>query len=400
MKLLLVSLFYEYRFGGAEMVARTLREIWEQQLDWRVDVLCYEGGGHPEAGGGVRRIPRARLWRGRAEAFKRACLFLSHGAWDASLEERALPLWPSPQDYDLVCCADVNALPLSLRLARRWQRPLVGYLQEGLPRRLAPGQANGLVRLILNGLLARRERAWQHALRECRAVACVSDFIRERGQQFAGGGARWLTAFPPAEPYVLNPSPGESPVAPPQGSVLFIGRLSMEKGLHLVLQAWRRMPPQATLTLAGLGGPLQRAAQAAARADRRITLLAPLPHAQVPALMARHQVVCCPSLVEESFGRTALEARAARRSVVVTDRGALPEVMAGYPLTWMLRAGAPPEMLAEELGASLGRALAGHRELTGAEVAQEQRALERFGAASVARQWAELAATLPRASIS
>ena len=395
MNVLLTSLFYEYRFGGAEMVAHTLRQSFAERLGWRVDVLCYDGGTETDVAGNVFRIPRAGIWQGRDEQFKRACLFLGHRRWDQSLEQRALDLPLAGKSYDWICCADVNALPLSQRLAQRWNKPLMSYLQEALPRRLAKGQALWPVRAMLNAMLARREKVWQRALRDCRAVACVSDFIRERGRRFAGDG-QWNTIYPPAEEYVLQPPTAPPPNGNAAPSLLFIGRLSQEKGLHLLLQAWSRLPRETTLTIVGLGGPLGAAVERAARADARITVLPAVPHREVPALMARHQVVCCPSVVEESFGRTALEGRAAQRCVVVTDRGALPEVVAGYPLAWTVPASQPHDAFVTALATALSGAIAERRALSAAEVERERAALSRFGAAAVAAQFGEMAAVVTR----
>jgi glycosyltransferase involved in cell wall biosynthesis len=63
----------------------------------------------------------------------------------------------------------------------------------------------------------------------------------------------------------------------------------------------------------------------------RVRLLRGLPVATLAALMARADVFCLPSLFE-GFGLPALEAMACGTPVVVSDRGALPEVVGGAGL--------------------------------------------------------------------
>jgi glycosyltransferase involved in cell wall biosynthesis len=60
----------------------------------------------------------------------------------------------------------------------------------------------------------------------------------------------------------------------------------------------------------------------------RVAWLGHVGDAELAALMAEADAFCLPSLIE-SFGLTALEAMACGAPVVVSDRGALPEVVAG-----------------------------------------------------------------------
>jgi glycosyltransferase involved in cell wall biosynthesis len=61
------------------------------------------------------------------------------------------------------------------------------------------------------------------------------------------------------------PAPGELP----GDAFLYVGRLSEEKGVRVLLEAWRRVPGDAALRIIG-DGPLRPAVEAAARGDPRI----------------------------------------------------------------------------------------------------------------------------------
>jgi glycosyltransferase involved in cell wall biosynthesis len=71
---------------------------------------------------------------------------------------------------------------------------------------------------------------------------------------------------------------------------------------------------------------VMRAAVAPLSDGRAVVHLTGLENAQLAAVMAGASAFCLPSLME-GFGLTALEAMACGTPVVVSDRGALPEVV-------------------------------------------------------------------------
>jgi glycosyltransferase involved in cell wall biosynthesis len=106
---------------------------------------------------------------------------------------------------------------------------------------------------------------------------------------------------------------------------LMVGRLSAEKGVELVLDAWSRHPDGAlgTLRIAG-DGPLAElvTARAAVRSD--IDFLGRLEPAGVMAAMRHSAVVVVPSVWDEVCPMVAIEALANGRPVLGTRRGGLP----------------------------------------------------------------------------
>jgi len=337
MKLLLVSFFYEHDHGGAEMVAREARRLMTDSLGWEVDVLCLTGG--PDRGAGIHRIPPPVWWPG-SRWYKHAVLFLQNPALDRWLLPAARRAGIRVSQYDAIFCVDMNAIVLAHQLAQAARKPLYTWCQEVVPKRIDELSTRTNLAPLLNRLLAHRDGPWRDALAASRRVASVSDFITRRTRQYtrvSQGTGRFITLYPPVEECFLNTEPPAAEKnAPPK--VLFYGRLSTEKGIDLLLRAWRRLNPNATLTILGMDGPLRAEVEDTAAAREDIHLLPTAPLAEIPAHIAAHDIVCCPSRVEESLCRTALEARWLGRTLLTTQSGAIPEVIAGYPLAQTINA--------------------------------------------------------------
>jgi glycosyltransferase involved in cell wall biosynthesis len=121
--------------------------------------------------------------------------------------------------------------------------------------------------------------------------------------------------------------PGSPPPAPPGSrTFLYAGRLSHDKGVPLLLDAWRRAGVAASLELAG-DGPAADEVRAAAASDPRITWLGQLSPSALADRLAGARAVVVPSLWDEPFGRVAAEALAYGRPVITTGRGALAEIV-------------------------------------------------------------------------
>jgi glycosyltransferase involved in cell wall biosynthesis len=142
-----------------------------------------------------------------------------------------------------------------------------------------------------------------------------------------------LERFHPADraPGTAGPKPG--PVR-----VVCHGRIDPNKGFHLAVDAvgrLRREGRDVTLTVAGAVQVWHLSqAEATAYGDRLIadleaaggTYLGRLDPSDVPALLRQHDIACVPSLAEEPFSLSALEAMASGCALVASRRGGLPEV--------------------------------------------------------------------------
>jgi glycosyltransferase involved in cell wall biosynthesis len=116
----------------------------------------------------------------------------------------------------------------------------------------------------------------------------------------------------------LNSEPGDG-----EGSfALFAGRLTPEKGIQTLLDAWQELGSDLPLMIAG-DGPL--AAQVAAAAERRANIewLGWRPVEEVHALAGRAKFVVVPSVWYEGFNRILLEAFAKGTPVIGSRLGSM-----------------------------------------------------------------------------
>ena len=132
----------------------------------------------------------------------------------------------------------------------------------------------------------------------------------------------------------VHPDPGASNAH--DDYVAFAGRLSPEKGITTLLEAWRRDQSLPCLKIAG-DGPLTAEVTKAAAADSRIEFVGHLPEPDVYKMFGRARAVIVPSLWYETFGRTIAEAFAVGTPVVASRLGAMAELVAdgctGYHFT-------------------------------------------------------------------
>lgn len=106
------------------------------------------------------------------------------------------------------------------------------------------------------------------------------------------------------------------------GFALFVGRLSTEKGIEVLLQAWRQMAGQVELKIVG-NGPLLDVVEEATRENLGITYLGSKPHDQVLELMQQAAFLVMPSICYENFPLTIAEAYACGLPVIASDLGAM-----------------------------------------------------------------------------
>jgi glycosyltransferase involved in cell wall biosynthesis len=110
-------------------------------------------------------------------------------------------------------------------------------------------------------------------------------------------------------------------------NALFVGRLSPEKGIQTLLQAWRTLPEN-KLIIAG-DGPLSYETQRLVNQNntKNILLLGRQPHVEVSRFMNRARLLVCPSECYENFPMTLVEAFASSLPVIASRLGAMAEIV-------------------------------------------------------------------------
>jgi len=129
----------------------------------------------------------------------------------------------------------------------------------------------------------------------------------------------------PVERLPAEPTPGF--IGRP-ARVLYAGQLHKYKGVHTLVEAVSRVAEQRgadalTLSIAGSGPAEYRAQleQQAAATAAKVTFLGQVPHGDLPPLYRDHDILVFPSVWQEPFGLTHLEAMASGLPVISTADG-------------------------------------------------------------------------------
>lgn len=168
--------------------------------------------------------------------------------------------------------------------------------------------------VIMATALAAHRGTWHSVDRFIALTTGIADYLREYGIA--------------EDRITIKPNAIDNPGEPPAGSgagFLFVGRLSPEKGLGLLLDAWRRHPDGSLGTLRIIGdGPERPLAESAAAARADIEFLGPRDPSAVRATMRDSAVVIAPSTWHDVLPTVIIEALANARPVLGTNLGGIP----------------------------------------------------------------------------
>jgi glycosyltransferase involved in cell wall biosynthesis len=162
----------------------------------------------------------------------------------------------------------------------------------------------------------RAARTWTKAVD---VYIALTEFARRK---FVEGGL-------PAERIVVKPNfvrPDPGVGTGRGGFALFVGRLSPEKGVATLLEAWDRLGDGLHLKIIG-DGPLVGRVRSAADRRPSVEYLGHRPVEVVRESMKEAGVLVFPSEWYETFGRVAAESFAAGTPVVAADIGAVAEMV-------------------------------------------------------------------------
>jgi len=129
------------------------------------------------------------------------------------------------------------------------------------------------------------------------------------------------------KPNFVDPDPGAKQI--PGTSALYIGRLSKEKGLHTLLNAWKRLPKCCSLQIIG-DGPEREALEAEAQRHglSSVRFRGRLSHEESLTAMKSASFLILPSEWYEGFPMTIAESFACGTPVISSKLGAMEEIIA------------------------------------------------------------------------
>ena len=195
-------------------------------------------------------------------------------------------------------------------------------------------------------------------------------------------------------------------IDPDRPSVVFVGRITRQKGLPYLLRAVEQLPPEVQVVLCA-GAPDTPEIKvevedliAGLRQDRDgvVWIAEMLPRADVIAILTAGTVFVCPS-VYEPLGIVNLEAMACGLPVVGTATGGIPEVVADGETGWLVPieqvqdgTGTPvdPDRYVADLAAALTEAVSDPARARQRGEAGRQRAVAEFSWTSIAERTLEV----------
>lgn len=126
------------------------------------------------------------------------------------------------------------------------------------------------------------------------------------------------------KPHFIDPDPG--PGGHDGGYVLYVGRLSPEKGIETLLRAWALVPDGLQLKIVG-DGPMAHTVSDAAARNPAIEWLGRRSRADTLNLMGEAAMLVFPSEWRETFGLTIIEAYSRGTPVVASPVGAAADLI-------------------------------------------------------------------------
>ncbi len=159
----------------------------------------------------------------------------------------------------------------------------------------------------------------------------LTEFARKK---FIEGG------IPPekivVKPHFVDPDPGAG--AGSGGYALYVGRLSVEKGIDVLLNAWKNLDGTIPLKIVG-DGPLREQVIEATQTLSQVEWLGRKPMSEVYDLVGEAIMLVVPSKWYETFGRVIIEAFAKGTPVIAADIGAIAELVEPNRLGLHFRSG-------------------------------------------------------------
>jgi glycosyltransferase involved in cell wall biosynthesis len=263
-------------------------------------------------------------------------------------------------EYDAVCVIDYRGVGVAAIAARTLTRHpvLVQAQTAGVLAGRPPQNTSGLA---VEGPLVRLAK-WpvRFVYRRADALACISRDLEQEARAAGVPTARIhlipnaldMARFAPAAPEVRAARRASLGLSADRVACLFVGRLSREKGVLDLVEAWRLLGPSpGTLVVAGpdMTGHAWDAGPAARELVRRygledsVTFSGPV--TDVPGILGAADLLVQPSHFEAQ-GLSAVEALACGVPVIASNVGGLPEFVSDGRNGRLVPPGDPPALAA------------------------------------------------------
>ncbi|MGB7440878.1 MAG: glycosyltransferase [Coleofasciculaceae cyanobacterium] len=320
----ILSIHNNYQIRGGEDESREAEERLLREMGHRVEV--YQENNDRIADMGSGRLALRTIWS--TEAYQKVKQYLTGSTYNLVHVQNFFPLI-SPSVYYAAKAAGVPVVQTLRNYRLLCPNALFfrdGHVCEDCLGKFVPypgvqhacyrnsRPASGVTMAMLT--VHRTMGTWTQMVD---VYIALTNFAREKLIQ---GGL-------PAEkivvkPNFVHPDPGIGEGT--GGYALFVGRLSVEKGLDTLLSAWQQLDGKIPLRIVG-DGPLTSQVKEVAERLPQIEWLGRRPMAEVHALMGEAMFLVFPSKWYETFGRVAVEAFAKGTPVIAANIGAIAELV-------------------------------------------------------------------------
>jgi glycosyltransferase involved in cell wall biosynthesis len=342
MRILQVHTRYRYE-GGEDAVVRAEAALLARAGHEVVPFLAENPGGAGPTAAAMLASPwnPAAARRLRAAARRaRPDVAHVHNTWFAltpsvvaALDGMGVPVVVTLHNYRLLCA---NAS--LFRDGRPCQDCVGTHPWHGVQHRCYRGSAVSSAAVAATISLNRALGTWD---RHVRLFLALNDFARDR---FVAGGLPadrvWVKPNSVADPGGRSGRPSAS------RTVLFAGRLVPEKGVGVLLEAWRRLAPAGLELVVAGDGPMR--AELERRPPPSVRFCGQLEPAAVRDWMLRSRALVFPTWLYEGQPMSVLEAFAAGLPVLASRLGGNAELVGGLGDGWLAPA-QDPDALAGRL---------------------------------------------------
>ena len=179
------------------------------------------------------------------------------------------------------------------------------------------GVAKGSITTFANWVGASRERRAVNMFLAVSAAVARINRLAERGVPF-----EVLPNFVPDSIADLNCAPDPRLAELPAAYMLYVGDLSVQKGVHLLLDAYRQTGTMVPLVMIG-----RRFPDFPATVPQGVQVFEPWPHSVVMQAWQRCLFGLAPSIWHEPCATVVIEAMALCKAMVVSDLGGMPDLV-------------------------------------------------------------------------